>query len=284
MSIFDTIVSALRSLTGGGAEESTTASGSTEPEEGQVSVEHDPDATQPTPDASTEAAIKGGDTPTETTNGDTAAEESEDDAPTESTDGDTAAEESEDDAPTESTDDAAVAAGTDATASTGSLVDEEAGREPAETVGEAGGVDVDTTTAESDVGDGSVAGSDETGDDDATDGAGSDDPDGAGSDDPDGAESDDPDGTEAGSSDEVDDESEAADEVGEDDAESTADGSTESVETIKGIGPAYAGRLEEVGIETVGELAAADAAEVADGIDVSESRVSDWIGRAGDGS
>ena len=276
MSIFDTIVSALRSLTGGGAEESTTASGSTEPEEGQVSVEHDPDATQPTPDASTEAAIKGGDTPTESTNGDTAAEESEDDAPTESTDGDTAAEESEDDAPTESTDDAAVAAGTDATASTGSLVDEEAGREPAETVGEAGGVDVDTTTAESDVGDGSVAGSDETGDDDATDGTGSADPDGAGSDDPD--------GTEAGSSDEVDDESEAADEVGEDDAESTADGSTESVETIKGIGPAYAGRLEEVGIETVGELAAADAAEVADGIDVSESRVSDWIGRAGDGS
>ena len=232
MSIFDTIVSALRSLTGGGAEESTTASGSTEPEEGQVSVEHDPDATQPTPDASTEAAIKGGDTPTE------------------------------------STDDAAVAAGTDATASTGSLVDEEAGREPAETVGEAGGVDVDTTTAESDVGDGSVAGSDETGDDDATDGAGSDDPD----------------GTEAESSDEVDDEFEAADEVGEDDAESTADGSTESVETIKGIGPAYAGRLEEFGIETVGELAAADAAEVADGIDVSESRVSDWIGRAGDGS
>ena len=276
MSIFDTIVSALRSLTGGGAEESTTASGSTEPEEGQVSVEHDPDATQPTPDASTEAAIKGGDTPTETTNGDTAAEESEDDAPTGSTDDGTAAGASEDDTPTESTDDAAVAAGTDATASTGSLVDEEAGREPAETVGEAGGFVKDTATAESDVGDGSVAGSDETGDDDATDGAGSDDPDGTGSDDPD--------GTEAGSSDEVDDESEAADEVGEDDAESTADGSTESVETIKGIGPAYAGRLEEVGIETVGELAAADAAEVADGIDVSESRVSDWIGRAGDGS
>ena len=266
MSILDTIVSALRSLTGGGAEESTTASGSTEPAEGQVSVEHDPDAAQPTPDASTEAAIKGGDAPTETTSGDTAAGESEDDAPTESTDDAAVGEESED---------AAVAAETDATASTGSLVDEETGREPAETVGEAGGVDVDKTTAESDVGDGSAAESDDTGDDDSTDGA----------------ESDDPDGTQAGSSDEVDDESEAVDESTEavdesteDDAEPTADGSTESVETIKGIGPAYAGRLEGIGIETVGELAAADAAEVADGIDVSESRVSDWIGRAGDGS
>ena len=229
MSIFDTIVSALRSLTGGGgAEESTTASGSAEPQEGQVSVEHDPDAAQPTPDASTEAAVKGSD------------------------------------APAGSTDDAAVAAGTDATASTGSLVDEEAGGEPAETVGEAGGVDVDTTTAESDVGDGSTAESDDTADDDAPDETGSDEPS----------------GTEPGSSDGVDDESEA----GEDDAEPTVDGSTEPVETIKGIGPAYAGRLEEFGIGTVGELAAADAAEVADGIDVSESRVSDWIERAGDGS
>ncbi|GGJ00727.1 hypothetical protein GCM10008995_08180 [Halobellus salinus] len=155
MSIFDTIVSALRALTGGGrAEEPTTEPGPTEPQDGRVAVEHDPDAAQPTPDAATEAAVKGGDAPTEATSGDTAAGESKDDAPTGSAD----------------------------------------------------------------------------------------------------------------------------------DAEPTADGATASVETIKGIGPAYAGRLEEFGIETVSELAAADAVEVADGIDVSESRVSDWIGRASGGS
>jgi predicted flap endonuclease-1-like 5' DNA nuclease len=63
-----------------------------------------------------------------------------------------------------------------------------------------------------------------------------------------------------------------------------AGGSDEPTETITGIGPAYAERLESIGIETVGELAAADAAEVADGIDVSESRVGDWIERARDAS
>jgi len=77
---------------------------------------------------------------------------------------------------------------------------------------------------------------------------------------------------------------EAETEEDADDAEPATDGSTESVETITGIGPAYASRLEEFGIETVGELAAADAAEVAEGIDVSESRVSDWIERANDAS
>jgi predicted flap endonuclease-1-like 5' DNA nuclease len=212
MSIIDTIVSALRSLTGGGSKESTTASGSSgSRSEGQVSVEHEPDA-------STEAAVKGG-------------------------------------ADTEAADDAA-AAGTDASASTGTLVDEDAGREPAETVGEAGGVDVDETADEGGVG------SDE---DDADEVDEAEAPDGD-----DDSETDKPDG---------DDDSETA-EAGDEDA----DGSAESVEVIKGIGPAYAGRLEEFGIETVGELAVADAAEVAEGIDVSESRVSDWIDRANDAS
>ena len=232
MSIIDTIVSALRSLTGGGSKESTTASGSSgSRSEGQVSVEHEPDA-------STEAAVKGG-------------------------------------ADTEAADDAA-AAGTDASASTGTLVDEDAGREPAETVGEAGGVDVDETADEGGVD------VDETADEG---GVGSDEDD---ADEVDEAEA--PDEVDEAEAPDGDDDSETDKPDGDDDSETAeagdedADGSAESVEVIKGIGPAYAGRLEEFGIETVGELAVADAAEVAEGIDVSESRVSDWIDRANDAS
>jgi predicted flap endonuclease-1-like 5' DNA nuclease len=55
---------------------------------------------------------------------------------------------------------------------------------------------------------------------------------------------------------------------------------SEAVDVIKGIGPTYAGRLSNAGIETVDDLAAADAAAVADSADVPEGRLEDWIERA----
>lgn len=51
----------------------------------------------------------------------------------------------------------------------------------------------------------------------------------------------------------------------------------EPVETITGIGPAYAERLGDAGIETVDQLAAADAADLAGETDIPESRVQEWI-------
>lgn len=53
-----------------------------------------------------------------------------------------------------------------------------------------------------------------------------------------------------------------------------------SVDSIKGIGPAYADRLGEIGIDTVADLADADPEAVAEGANVGESRASTWIERA----
>jgi predicted flap endonuclease-1-like 5' DNA nuclease len=82
----------------------------------------------------------------------------------------------------------------------------------------------------------------------------------------------------------------AADEAGEatDDEPAAAAsdsnaGAAESgvgVEEIKGIGPAYAERLADIGIDTVADLAAADAEAVAEETSVGEKRAATWIGRA----
>lgn len=56
----------------------------------------------------------------------------------------------------------------------------------------------------------------------------------------------------------------------------------EPTDVVKGIGATYAERLTEAGIETVGDLAAADPAEVAEEADVSESRLERWVQRARD--
>jgi predicted flap endonuclease-1-like 5' DNA nuclease len=54
------------------------------------------------------------------------------------------------------------------------------------------------------------------------------------------------------------------------------------VDEIKGIGPAYSERLDEVGVHNVAQLAAADPAELAERITVSEKTVGKWVDRAGD--
>jgi polyhydroxyalkanoate synthase len=69
---------------------------------------------------------------------------------------------------------------------------------------------------------------------------------------------------------------EAADAAAADAAEQVAD-DADDVETISGIGPAYAERLRSAGIETTADLAAADPATVAETAQVSESRVEDWF-------
>jgi len=60
-----------------------------------------------------------------------------------------------------------------------------------------------------------------------------------------------------------------------------AAGDARSVEEVEGIGSTYADRLADAGIGSAAGLAAADPEEVAEAADVSESRASEWIERAG---
>ncbi|WP_338741909.1 helix-hairpin-helix domain-containing protein [Haloplanus salilacus] len=60
------------------------------------------------------------------------------------------------------------------------------------------------------------------------------------------------------------------------------DGTAEPTDVIKGIGPAYADRLSKAGIDSVADLAAADADDLAEAIDLSPKRVGRWIERAQD--
>lgn len=66
----------------------------------------------------------------------------------------------------------------------------------------------------------------------------------------------------------------------ESDDEGSPNEDGESVQNIKGIGPAYAERLEGIGITTVAQLADADAESVAEEAQVGEGRASTWIERA----
>lgn len=83
-----------------------------------------------------------------------------------------------------------------------------------------------------------------------------------------------------------------ADEAGEAEVESTEDvvteaepaeesaGASEPVDVLNGVGPAYAGRLEDAGVETVADLASADPADLAAESDIAEGRLQGWIEQA----
>jgi predicted flap endonuclease-1-like 5' DNA nuclease len=64
------------------------------------------------------------------------------------------------------------------------------------------------------------------------------------------------------------------------DTDADTDDTSDPVEVIRGIGPAYGERLAGIGIETVAQLAAADPEELGARIDVSPSRVTRWVERA----
>lgn len=74
--------------------------------------------------------------------------------------------------------------------------------------------------------------------------------------------------------------SDAVEESDENDVDVDATGDTDDasgVETVDGIGPTYADRLREAGVETVDDLVEYDAAELADIAQTSESRAQDWL-------
>ena len=61
------------------------------------------------------------------------------------------------------------------------------------------------------------------------------------------------------------------------------DGATEPpLEEVSGVGPAYADRLRDAGVESVADLAGADPEELAADTDLPVSRLEDWIDQADD--
>lgn len=89
---------------------------------------------------------------------------------------------------------------------------------------------------------------------------------------------------ESGASSEIETESEpeqsATDEAGFDESDAGEQTGETDLQTVKGIGPAYAGRLESAGVTSVEDLVDADPEAVAEEIDVSEKQTARWVERA----
>ena len=62
-------------------------------------------------------------------------------------------------------------------------------------------------------------------------------------------------------------------------ADHASDGGDADVETVEGIGPTYAGRLREAGVETVADLAVQDPERLAAVADAPQSRAEAWLER-----
>lgn len=75
---------------------------------------------------------------------------------------------------------------------------------------------------------------------------------------------------------------EPAPEAPDESAAEPSAGDDEPVTEITGIGPTYGDQLAAAGIETVGDLAAADPAEIEAETGLSANRVSGWIDQAQD--
>lgn len=177
--------------------------------------------------------------------------------------------------------DESAAAGGDAAASTGSMTEEngsEGAAEPGEAVGPTDDTETDdemgnTAADESGVNVGDEAEADEPETEEVGDGT-ADEAAAAGSD-------------ASGSTGSITEETnesisaaEDAEAAGPTDADPGDDAADNDVDALKGIGPSYAERLGEAGIENVADLADADAAAIAEEIDVAESRVERWSERA----
>jgi polyhydroxyalkanoate synthase len=72
-------------------------------------------------------------------------------------------------------------------------------------------------------------------------------------------------------------ESDAAEDVSDIQEEAAAQVEETDVETVSGIGPTYAERLRDAGVETIADLAECDAAELAEIAETTESRTEDWL-------
>jgi len=193
----------------------------------------------------------------------------------------------------ESTSDEAdpVAAGTDAAASTGSLVDSDTedpdvAAEPAEAAGTVG----EEAETDDPVADKSVESTDESVEkpETAVDEAEAEADEGKAVEANEPAEEQKEDAGDAVDDEpvETDDDSAAEDDTAvddkTDDEPTESDGDDDPVDSIKGIGPAYAERLAGAGITSISALAAADPEELADEIDVSKTIVGRWVNRAKD--